>query len=221
MAYITYNEEELNHLLRLAKGGDDTALNMLRDENKRVAKAANTRLLRIERAGKVEESPAYQRATLYTNERNESNRFSGARMTSPDNLARNLREMRHFMSLETSTLRGIKYAKDRLFKSLEDYDIHIKPSDRDIFYNFIRTDALQDIMTITDEYDIIMDLVVSNLDRIKNDFEEVYRDFESYLTGHEKYDEFLIRMGRGIDIETLYQRQYDRRNIKHKQYRGV
>lgn len=227
MAYVTYTEEELTHLERLASRGDDTAFDMIFQEAKRLAKSANSRLLRLERADLEEASQAYQKAVTYTDmEFNGSYRFRVNKSLSLDALVKEFREMRSFMSKESSTVKGMRHSQKRLVKTLSTYGIDIPESQRMDFYKFVQSDTVQDVIDYIGEYDIVMDIIANNIDKITDSFLNLQRQFEQFLAGDEYFDEFIERvfnLGEGDKksdkyrtYEQIYKRHTDRRITRDK-----
>lgn len=209
MAYELLEEKALKELGRLAEQGVQSAQEMLLNELRRVAKTANTRLLRIEKQGFENQSNAYGRAVYYTQEFYDSTRFRANTKMDVQDIMDEYREIRTFLRKESSTIRGIKAAKSRFFKSLSAYDINIPTTDRDSFYEFVNSDNVQDVLTYL-PYDTVLDAISNNIDRLREDFEGLQREFLAYLTGEIEYDSLLKRIKGGEDIEELYKRHRDR-----------
>ncbi len=221
MAYSSLNEQQLMHLERLASRGDDTALDILYQESKRIAKAANTRLLRIEKAGKTDVSQAYQKAEFDIEKMGYDNRFRVNKKQSIDDLVNNYRSMRSFMAKESSTIKGLKYAQERLIDTLEAYDIHIPKDNRDEFYRFIRSDTVQDIIEYIGEYDVVMDMIANNIGKIQGSFKQLEVEFNRVLAGDENFDEMLERQAKryGSTYRELYERHSNREKARNKRRR--
>lgn len=212
MKYNTFTEEQLQHLSRLALDGDSTAYDMLLTEGKRIAKAANTRLWRLEKMDLAEKSYAYSMVELWKGERKKV-RFNVNQSMDIDELVKELRRARVFMSQESSTQRGVKMAEKRFFDTLDSYDIHIPESDRQAFYEFVRSDSVQDVIDYIGEYDIIMDIIANNLDDIQNSFKNLQRQFDMAVVNNEYFDTFIERMGngrRGQSYVEMYKRHTER-----------
>lgn len=210
MAYVTYNEQELQHLRRLATSGDDTAQSMLYNEARRVSKAVNQRLLRLERADKDEISSAYQNAIIFTEDKFGAKRFRVNKRQSVDELVRILQEGRHFMSQESSTVRGMKIAKKRMFDTLDAYGIHIETSQQEKFYEFVHSDSVQDVIDYIGEYDTVMDIIALNVSKSRDSFKMLKREFDNFLIGRGNFDEFIDRFSGGMTFEEMRSRHYER-----------
>lgn len=208
MAYKLLSEKELTALQAASNRGEEDAFNQLFKESKRVAKAANSRLLRLERAG-FTESNAYERATYYTDYAYGAERFRVNRRMDVDDLIEQYREMRTFMRKESSTVSGVRASRDRLIDALESYDIHIEEPNRNAFFSFVNSDDVQDAIEFIGEYDIVMDAIANNIDKIGNDFKNLQKQFQAFLKGEIFYDELLERIS-GESYESLYQRHRDR-----------
>lgn len=217
MAYKNlYSEQQLEYLSSLIESGDKSAEATLRKEVKRVVKAANQRLLRLERAGYEDVSNAYERASYYTDYTFGSNRFKVNKSLSADDLIEEYREVRTFLRKESSTVKGIRYAQDRLIESLNTYNIKIPRDKRDAFFRFVNSDNVQDAIEFIGEYDVVMDAIANNIDKLVGNYNHLMKQFEAFLKGDIFYDELLERIS-GENVETLYQRSrkrginYDRR----------
>lgn len=206
MAYqFKYTERDLKALEKAYKRGDETAEDTLRSEIKRLAKAANSRLLRLERAGLSDQSQAYARSMGYLNEIMESNRYRVSKKMDMEDLLDEYRELRLFLNKETSTVSGLKRAQKRLFNTLDAYNIHIAEENRGTFYEFLGSSVIQDVIDYIGEYDIVMDAIANNVDKIGGDLTKLEKQFNAFLSGEIFYDELLERIG-GITIEELYNR---------------
>lgn len=214
MAYNTYNEEELRHLKKLATQGYDEAKDMLMEEGRRLIKAANSRLLRLERSGNDKLSEAYDIAQVFTEDKFNSNRFRINKSMSIDDIVDTMRKARSFMSSETSTGRGIGYAKERLFETLSAYGINVDKNLQDDFFALIRTDAVQDYISFVGDYDLVFDLIAENLKNSRVSFKTLEYQFNQALAGHEAYDIFMEKLAKqgGVDINEMYRRHRDRYN---------
>lgn len=226
MAYSTFTEEQLQHLSQLASNGDKTAYDMLLTEGRRISKAANSRLLRLEKSGLEKLSYAYSMAEIWNNGRTK-NRFRANLSLSIDDLTKELRRARVFMSQESSTKRGVTIAQNRFFDTLDAYDIHVPQSQRQAFYEFIRSDSVQDVIDYIGEYDIIMDIIANNIDKTKKSLNNLQRQFDMALSNREYFDEFIERMGngkKGQSYEEMYRRHEQRestiRDRRRKSTRG-
>lgn len=209
MAYNTFTEEELQHLSKLASSGDSTAKDMLLSEAKRITKAANSRLLSLEKKGFVSQSYAYGMAEIWNDDRIR-NRFKANNNMTVEQLTSELRRARVFMSQESSTTRGVIYARQRFFETLEAYDIVVPESSQTQFYEFIRSDSVQDVIDYIGEYDIIMDIISNNLDDITNSFRNLQRQFDMAVANRENFDEFIERMSGGKSFAEMYKRHTKR-----------
>lgn len=208
MAYNLLSEKELDVLEGKVRSGDIDTLEKFRRLSKRVAKAANSRLLRLEKAD-FTESNAYQRATYYTEYAYKAERFRVNNSMNIDDLLENYREMRTFMRKESSTVRGMKYIQKRLMTTLESYNIHIDEDYQTIFFKFINSDTVLDALDVIGESDIVFDAIASNLRENVNNLEKLRKEFDAFLRGEVFYDELLERIG-GLTFEELHERSRKR-----------
>lgn len=212
MAYNTFTEELLQHLSRLALGGDKSAYDMLITEGRRIAKAANSRLLRLEKAGLTERSYAYSMVEVWKNDSNKK-RFRVNLSLSIEDLTKELRRARVFMSQESSTKTGVLSAEKRFFEIMDSYGIHVPDSQKQTFYEFIRSDTVQDVIDYIGEYDIVMDIIANNIGKTERSLKNLQRQFDSALNNREFFDEFIERMGKGRkgqSYEEMYKRHEQR-----------
>ncbi len=92
----------------------------LTEMNEKLAKAANTRLGRLEKAD-LEGTAAYKRASYYLGEVSDyssGNRFSRSKKMDIDSLYEQLKEESKFLRSQTSTVSGEKSRRDKIFDSL-------------------------------------------------------------------------------------------------------
>lgn len=219
MAYkYKYDERELKALEKRALKGDNQALTDLRSELRRLSKAANSRLLRIEKAGFENQSQAYARSIGYLNAMQDSNRFRVSKSMEVEDLVQNYREVRLFLNKESSTITGIKAGQDRLFKTLKSFNIDIAEENKSKFYEFIGSVEIQDAIDYIGEYDVVMDAIANNLDKIGGDLTKLKKQFNQFLAGDIFYDELLEKIG-GMSLEELYRRHRGRRT-RRNMYRG-
>ncbi len=95
-------------------------ISALTEMNERLAKAANTRLGRLEKAD-LEGTAAYKRASYYLGEVSDfsqGNRFSRSKKMDIDSLYEQLKEESKFLRSQTSTVSGEKSRRDKIFDSL-------------------------------------------------------------------------------------------------------
>lgn len=222
MAYKTLSEDELESLRESISYGDMEAQKTLEKALRRIAKTANTRLLRIEKNALDSMSNAYERATFYTqNIMGWSNRFRVNKSMDTDDMIDLYREIRYFISRESSTVKGIKIQQERFKKALNAFDINVSKYKWNEFFQFINSDNVQDVIEMIGNYDVVIDAIANNIERMAGDFKKMEKDFNAYLRGTINHDELLERIG-GIDYETLYQRHRDRRenlNQRRRRYR--
>lgn len=209
MAYKLLSEQELDALEGAINRGETDALKYLIKESKRVAKAANSRLLRLER-NDFYESNAYQRATYYTDYAYGSERFRVNKSMDADALLEQYREMRTFMRKESSTIKGMRSQQSRLLDALESYDIHIPDAEKKTFFKFVNSDDVQDVMQLIPEYDVVMDAIANNFGKINNDLTDISASFRAFLEGEIFYDQLLERIS-GETYDSLYKRSRNRR----------
>lgn len=202
MSYNTITEELLLHLVNLAKGGDDIALGELKKEGKRIIKAANSRLLRLEQKGFDKVSYAYGQAEYY-NQAYSKNRFRINNKMAVDDIASTIREARYIINQPTSLVSGVKKYQDDFIETLDAYGIHVNPSDRSKFYEFVKSDTVQDLISYIGEYDTVMDIISNNINKQRKSFMDLYRDFNNALLNRETYDEFITRMSGGTDNDYI------------------
>lgn len=215
MAYQTnYNQQQVMHLAKYAKKGDEEAFRLLYKDLRRISRAANTRLLRLEKSGWSDVAQAYQRATWFTNKMVGTNRFSTAKSMDIDLMVDQYAEVRAFMSKESSTVKGNKIAQKRLIDALEKYDINIPKKQQREFYKFVNSDTVQDAIDYIGEYDVVMDAIANNINKIGSNFEDLYRQFNEFLDGKDHFDTFLTKLG-GVDVRELYKR-HSVRNTRRK-----
>ena len=95
-------------------------ISALTDLNEKLAKAANTRLTRLEKAD-LDNTAAYKRASHYLGEVSDfsqGNRFSRSKKMDIDDLYEQLKEESKFLRSQTSTISGEKSRRDKIFESL-------------------------------------------------------------------------------------------------------
>ena len=95
-------------------------ISALTDLNETLAKAANTRLGRLEKAD-LDNTAAYKRASYYLGEVSDfsqGNRFSRSKKMDIDDLYEQLKEESKFLRSQTSTISGEKSRRDKIFESL-------------------------------------------------------------------------------------------------------
>lgn len=219
MAYHTIDEDLLLHLINLSNNGDSTALDELKREGKRIIKVANSRLRRLEKGGFDKVSYAYGQAAYY-NQNYSKNRFRINNTMNIDDIASTIREARYIINQPTSLASGVKQFQNNFIDTLEAYGIHINPSDRTKFYEFVKSNTVQDLITYIGEYDTVMDIIANNIEKRRRSFMELYREFNNALVNKESYDEFITRMSGGEeqDYIRMVQRHDDRMGkIREKQ----
>lgn len=188
-------EDLLRHLVKYAKRGEAEPLIELYSEAKRLSKTANSRLLRLERAGYDETSQAYSYATFYTSKEHESNRFRVNKFMTPDELAKEYRRMRLFMESKTSTVLGIRNAQKETFDTLRDYGYEVSNEHQEEIFKLLRSDEVQDLIEFGGEYEIVFDMILVNVSEQRKSVNDLKRQINAFLEGRENYDDFIERMG--------------------------
>lgn len=92
----------------------------LRDLNETLGKRANERLKSLEKAG-LDNTAAYNRAVYYIQNESEyatSDRFSRSRQMDIDELRLNIKEEAKFLRSQTSSIRGEKARRDKIFETM-------------------------------------------------------------------------------------------------------
>lgn len=214
MAYEFWNEKELSKIELGIARGDAALQSQFYSEVKKVAKAANSRLLRLEKAG-FTTSNAYERAIYYTSYNYGADRFRVNKSMDTDKLIEQYREMRTFMRKESSTVTGVKASRKRLINYLEDRDIHIRPEDRDKFFDFINSDDLQDAIEVVGFSEDIFRAISEYIDKKGiSDIDKLGKQFQAFLNNEIFYDDLLERIS-GMTYEDLY-KQSRGRNLSKK-----
>lgn len=209
-----FTDSDLTSLRKRAEKGDESARRELEKDARRLAKIANSRLLRLERSG-MEDSQAYRRSTFFlTDIMRTTPRFKVNKKLDTDELIQEYKEMKLFLSKESSTVKGMLAAENRLIDALEKYDINIDKSKRREFTKFIGSQDIQDAIELIGDYDVVMDAIAENLSKYKGQFDRLAKQFNAFLNGDIFYDELLEKIG-GRSLEELYNR-HRRRNIRDK-----
>ena len=224
MAYKTLTEKEINKLHLSIVRGDKNALSTVKNLYRKLAKTANQRLLRLEKAGFETTSNAYEWAAYYLQDYKKGNklRFSeNPTNMDIDEILETYRVARHFVAKETSTVRGVKYARKRLIDAVEEMGYEIPENDLQKFYEFVNSDAVQDAMVSIGNSNIVVDAITNGFYNLGKSIDDMMKNFERYNSGELLYDELLERVG-GMSIAELYKRQRNRgtnRNIKRRRNR--
>lgn len=216
MAYETFSERDIQNFRYRIMQGDTSARDELLKEAKRLAKASNSRLLRIEKADLTRQSQAYQLADFYISSKGVTGktRYRINNSYSNNEIIDSIREMRTFLSKESSTVRGLRYAQKRTLDILEDYGISVEEKDKTAFYEYIRSDTVQDVIDYIGEYDVVMDFIANNIDKKKMSFQQLEQEFNAFLNSSEKFDLFFDRLNEkykgGLSYADLQRRTVER-----------
>lgn len=209
---VPYTERELNRIEGAIRRGEPDSFNMLKSNYMLLAKRANSRLLRLEKEGLADTSPAYGRATFFNQMDSQSSRFTfprGASSDNPDGLLDSYRELRTFLNRDSSKVKYVRETQKKTIESLSALGIKIEDDDRKAFFSFIGSPSVQDAIEYIGQYDLIFDAVSNNFDEIKKDFNTFQMKFESFLKGEIFMDELLERVG-GMTLSEAFERQSTR-----------
>lgn len=118
------------------------------DEYEKLARRANARLRRLEKAGRA--FWAYDSATVYTQKAYGKNRFP----QSPRNMSeraqrRNLREIQKFLGLRTSTVSGSRAVEKQIVDTFRSGKHNFQIADKRDFFNFLSSSVFKDISNRT------------------------------------------------------------------------
>lgn len=185
--------DEIRRLITRAKKGDENALQQLLTYNSKVAKRANQRLARLERAGLDKYS--YDRATAYTQQEYGGNRFTTdrKRLKNIEDLEAQLLEVETFLKSQTSTVSGHAKIRAQRLRQFRDIGFDIPVEEEDAFLEFI----------IGETFQILKQYVPS--DQILEDFATAYgsgyslkyinEQFTKVVDGEITYDVALENIG--------------------------
>ena len=117
-------QQEIDRYMELAEGGSADALQWLLEQNKTMAKRANSRMKYLEQKGQAT-TGAYKQAEFYLGEtgrvnKNKQPRFSESKKLTLDELGEQLEQEQRFLRAQTSTIRGEKKRRKKIFESLAD-----------------------------------------------------------------------------------------------------
>lgn len=164
--------KEIRELGGRAAFGDNTALEQLGRLSERMARAANTRLRRLEAAGKT--GDAYQRAREILGG---GKRFSQARTGSAEQLGANLETAASFLRKKESTISGIREVDTKTARSFLGRD-DISREDVNRLNRIFESKAWPELKRVYGSQDLqemIQDLVLNN-----DDVDEIIDMWESW-----------------------------------------
>lgn len=185
--------KDINKLIRQART-NPTALSKLRAYNMRLAKRANQRLLRLERADFA--YFAYDRAVHFTQTELGRNRFSANASLDYDTLRLQVKELETFLSAETSTVSGQRKIFNENIERFRQMGVKIPTGKERAFAEYLTLDAFNELKG---EY-IPSDLLIENIGELFEKGvspERVQEEFNKVLTRENgtTYDIALERLG--------------------------
>lgn len=153
---------------------DITALTSAQSLSAALAKTANSRLRALEKAG-FTSSPAYQRATYFTQEIRDGLRFSQSKNLSPAMLQKQLAELQAFLSNDASLPSNEKYRRAGLNKIMP----NATRSEKQAMMRFLESAAFEELKKQYGGTDIVKrgsDAIeqgakVADLNRLFRDFQ--------------------------------------------------
>lgn len=153
-------------------------------EYEKMARRANARLRRLEKAGRA--FWAYDSATVYTQKAYGKNRFpQSPRSMSERAQRRNLREIQKFLGLRTSTVSGSRSVENQIIDTFRSGKHDFEIVDRREFFNFLSSSIFKDISNRTMDserliefYDRMSSEQGKSIDDIKDSLKE-WKESES------------------------------------------
>lgn len=178
------------------------ALEELIARNKALAKVANSRLARLEKAGITRW--AYDRAISYTESEYGLRRFSTSKAVLFDgdlrsyivNLQINIQEMSKFINSKASTIRGNRAIDLEVINTFrDDWGIKISKKEESDFLDLIASDDFQMLKkAYVDSGNIMLDLADLTND-YKVSIEDISKAFSKVVKGDATYDVALEELG--------------------------
>lgn len=155
---IKWTPDDIKALRMQATKGSQEALAELKTINREVAKVANVRLGRLEKAG--HDIWAYKKAQTYienigANKKTGKIRFpEGAMAGNARDLENNIQAAIEFVNAKTSTLTGYNAVRSAKIKVFNDMDIYFDSVvEEDDFLRFLGNDEIQQILKAGSEHD--------------------------------------------------------------------
>lgn len=192
---LKYDIEDLRRLRRQAAKGDKSALNKLYNENTRLAKIANQRMLKLEKAGKA--YYAYDRAAHYVDTMYGRRRFSTSSevLTTPHQLFDQLTELSLFLGRRTSLVsEQIKIEDERLATLEKDRGYTFKDRETGVaFLRFLGDKPVANLVERKGEKysGDITDVIYEAFQREDFDTSEALRKFEAFNADRLTYDKLI------------------------------
>lgn len=127
--------------------GDFTSLDDLNKLRVKLARRANSRLLRLEKKASKDSKGskyigwAYKPATRYTQKANGSNRFSTRKEISDDpfEVIEEIEEIINFLNAESSTVTGVKNIESRITETFRKKGLEVK--NPKVFFDFLSSET--------------------------------------------------------------------------------
>ena len=181
------NNEKIISLSRKAKNGDKKAQTELYNINRELSKQANKQLKELRAKGYT--SFGYKAAVERNKILTGYSRFKYGRETQNDIdfLTENAISANRFLEYDTATIAGYEKMMDRHIEAVEKFT-HSKIADRDLYIDFMRTEAFSELMKIDSGQTLEM-----TVDSIKSekDLQKLKRLYKKYEKNKIKYDELV------------------------------
>lgn len=178
-------------------GGDvgQKALEELIERNKALAKVANNRLSRLEKAGFTRY--AYDRAISYTDSEFGMNRFTTSREKLPDivDLQINIQEMSKFLDSPASTVKGNRAIDMSIVNSFRNKGIDIPKGKENEFLDLIASDEFETLKKTYVDSSVIVNDLVELTSNYGVSIEDIYTAFCKTVDQMRTYDVALEELG--------------------------
>jgi hypothetical protein len=206
---VKLTENEIRLLTKQAIKGNKEAYSTLLEENKTLAKRANTRLSALEK--KNLDYYSYDRATGFTGSEYQKNRFTTSKkLLDADTLGVQLRELNRFMGSKSSTVTGQKQIASKRIQTFRDKGVNIPQGKETEFLRFIGSESIQEVFEFTGASEELVDLIAKQFGK-HHDIKKLSSQFDKYLTGALSYEEL-----RGEISLTNAPVKKSKENVKHE-----
>ena len=153
----------------------------------RLARTANDRLLKLERAGLEKSSPAYRAAQDILGP--SRHRFSRAKNLTPTQMKQEIKKSMRFLNMQTSTVKGEDIRANKMFETMVDNALIDEKTNQTLFNEFLKTDAWAQLKKIdSDQILLEASVAISNGKSIL----DLIQSFEEYAAGETEMSELEI-----------------------------
>lgn len=193
MDYLTIGK--LRSLMRSAKKGNEQDLETLQNHARKIAKRANQRMLRLERAGL--DYYAYDRASEFLKTELMRNRFpESVKTMDPEDIVRSVQEAQKFLASRNSLVSEQKKIRQARLEGFKEANIEVPEDKVDDLMRFLGSEGMEHVWSKASSVETseeVVNLINTALNQ-KHTYADIFLQFMRFDAGEITYDELADRL---------------------------